>query len=462
MLLVILVVFTQCKKSPLPAIVPGNPPVTTPVTPPVVTPVTPVNTPVDTLKTLVGWWTTSDITTPVIDGSPTIYMANDGFFLSDRSNGVHWGLGKWQFIKDSLDITQHKGNYFFTHDRFAIQKLTADTLQVTDKGKHTTVFHRVNLPAISSKPLNTVVDIPSGGLGAMTMDKDGNIYYVTDGNLYKLSPDGTIINTAIKDFFYEGFNQYSSFSIDGKGNIYYVYFNSGIKKISLTDKTVSIYNRVAGADLGLLTTNKQGEIYFCTSEGYIKKIDLNNNITIIAGKGNYTRTYSGDGGLAVNATIAPVGAITTDSQGNIYFGDIFGCIRKITVSTGIITTVAGNGTLGNTGEGGLATAASISFIGGIFVNSNGDIFLICGVSMIKKITASTGIITTIAGYEADWNINTSSGSFGYAGPAEHATATSVRAKSIVADASGNVYVTNVVDHIGATANYFALCKIDGN
>ena len=77
--------------------------------------------------------------------------------------------------------------------------------------------------------------------------------------------------------------------------------------------------------------------------------------------GNGTTGYSGDGGLATKAELCAPEDVTVDSAGNIYIAD--SCnnrIRKVTVSTGIITTVAGDGTGGYSGDGGQATSAELS------------------------------------------------------------------------------------------------------
>lgn len=152
-------------------------------------------------------------------------------------------------------------------------------------------------------------------------------------------------------------------------------------------------------------------------------------ITTIAGDGYYGDT--GDGGLSLDAQVGQPWSVAVDSAGNTYVGDIgFDVVRKIEASTGIITTVAGNGTLGYSGDGGLATNAQISRPYGIAVDSSGNLY-IAGGNAVRKVAASTGIITTIAG-------GASNGFSGDGGPATSALLCDV--SSVAVDTAGNIYI----------------------
>ncbi len=116
-------------------------------------------------------------------------------------------------------------------------------------------------------------------------------------------------------------------------------------------------------------------------------------------------------------------------QGNVYFVDNYR-IRKVTVSTGIITTIAGNGVSTFGGDGGAATSASMG-PGGVAFDSSGNVYLSdCNNHRIRKITISTGIINTIAGTGA----TTFSGDGGAA-----TSATVSQPKGVALDAAGNHY-----------------------
>ena len=111
--------------------------------------------------------------------------------------------------------------------------------------------------------------------------------------------------------------------------------------------------------------------------------------------------YSGDGGLAIAANINyPYGIVLDSSSSDVYFSDSSNFrIRKITKSTGIITTVAGTGVSGYSGDAGLATAAKIGTVLGLALDSSsGNIYIAdSGNYVIRMITKSTGIISTVAG-----------------------------------------------------------------
>jgi hypothetical protein len=135
-------------------------------------------------------------------------------------------------------------------------------------------------------------------------------------------------------------------------------------------------------------------------------------INTIAGNG--PGSYSGDGEAATSAELYYPNGVTVDSAGNIYFADQASCvIRKVTVSTGVISTVAGNGTPGYSGDGGAATSAELNSPGGVAVDSIGNIYIADSSNFrIRKVTVSTGIISTVAGdggrgYSGDGGLATS-------------------------------------------------------
>jgi trimeric autotransporter adhesin len=156
-------------------------------------------------------------------------------------------------------------------------------------------------------------------------------------------------------------------------------------------------------------------------------------ITTIAGGGT---SGLGDGGAATAAQLAhPIG-IAIDGAGNLYIADRDNnLIRKVTVS-GVITTIAGTGLAGNTGDGGPATAAQIDHPYGVAVDFSGNVYFTGGngsSNRVRKINTA-GIITTIAG----------NGVGGFGGDNGPATLAELSAPTCVAvDASGNVYITDI-------------------
>jgi len=94
-------------------------------------------------------------------------------------------------------------------------------------------------------------------------------------------------------------------------------------------------------------------------------------ISTIAGTG--TASYSGDNGPATSAAINGPHGIDIDSNGNVYFNDLFNHrVRKITASTGIITTYAGTGTASYGGDGGVASSAGLYNPNGLCLDTSGN------------------------------------------------------------------------------------------
>ena len=111
-------------------------------------------------------------------------------------------------------------------------------------------------------------------------------------------------------------------------------------------------------------------------------------------------------------------------------------IRKVNLTTGIITTVAGNGTQAFSGDGGPATAAEINYPKGLALDAAGDIFFADSDNQrIREVNAVTGNITTVAG----------NGTLGYNGDGMAATAAELTSRAVALDASGNLYIADQVE-----------------
>ena len=186
-----------------------------------------------------------------------------------------------------------------------------------------------------------------------------------------------------------------------------------------------------------VAVDASGNVYIADAgNNRIRKIAVSSGmITTVVGTG--AAGYSGDGGAATGAELWDPLGITFDSAGNLYIADTQNSvIREVASSTGIITTVAGNGFPGYSGDGGPATSAQLEFWGpgAIAFDSSGNLYIAdTDNQVVRKVTVSSGTISTIAG----------DGSAGYAG--DNGPATSAELNYPVAlsvDAAGNVYMTS--------------------
>lgn len=120
-------------------------------------------------------------------------------------------------------------------------------------------------------------------------------------------------------------------------------------------------------------------------------------IQTVAGTG--VKGYAGDGGPALQALLSEPFMCAFDAQGNVYIAEATNhCVRRIDRATGIITTVAGTGVAGYSGDGGLATRATLNQPYALQIDTNGDIYIVDRLNAaIRKVEAATGIITTVAG-----------------------------------------------------------------
>jgi streptogramin lyase len=206
------------------------------------------------------------------------------------------------------------------------------------------------------------------------------------------------------------------------------------------------------ANLGFITgiaVDKSDNIYFVDgAANVVRKVDRSTgNITTVAGTFLGFNVidptpFKGDGGPAIEAHLNVPYGVAVDAAGNIYITDNGNSIvRKVNVSTGIITTIAGKpGVFGYSGDGGLATAAVLANPYDVAVDKNNNIYIVDSQNFaIRKIDAVTGIITTVAGSGPDHQ--------GYAGDNGPATSAHLNSpQGIAVDNDGNLYIVDSGNH----------------
>ena len=178
-----------------------------------------------------------------------------------------------------------------------------------------------------------------------------------------------------------------------------------------------------------IAVDSAGNVYIAdTYNNRVRKVS-NGVITTVAGNG--TPGFSGDNGPATSAQIAQPFGLAVDSAGNLYFPDhVHDSIRK--VSGGVITTVAGNGTFGYSGDNGPATSAQLGGPYGVAVDTAGSLYIGDAVNnRVRKV--SNGVITTVAG-------NGMIGFGGDNGPAANAQLSYPYGVSV--DAAGDLYIAD--------------------
>jgi sugar lactone lactonase YvrE len=201
-----------------------------------------------------------------------------------------------------------------------------------------------------------------------------------------------------------------------------------------------------------LAFDSSGSLYFADfGNARVRRISPQGTITTVAGNGQRVPAgltgnglgyspagpfSSGDGGPAIHATFNRLGAIATDTTGNLYVSDSRGNrIRKIG-SDGVVRTFAGTGQPGYSGDGGPALEASFFGVGPLSLDSNGDLYVVTADSRVRKITQA-GIIQLVAGTGTGTGLDRAQGD---GGPAINATLN--EPGGVAFDGKGNTYIAD--------------------
>ena len=305
----------------------------------------------------------------------------------------------------------------------------------------------------SAQPVTVAnTTIPAGYIGTVA----GSQYDSFEGSSCQLTGDG---GPALSAFLCLPFGVF----VDGSEDIFVAdYANFAIRKV-VPAGTISTVAGTLGADCetyattgcgdGAAATSAQlnypsgvtlnsGNIFIADTEDFVVREVTGGNIQRFAG--NAFQAYSGDGGLPTKAELNNPGTVFVDLSGNVFIADTSNSvIREIVASTGDITTVAGNGTAGYSGDTGPATSAELNFPQGVFVDSAGDIFIADSANnVIREVVASSGKIQTVVG----------NGTAGFVDDVAPLLAELDDPYAVAVDISGNIFIADNANDVIRVVN----------
>jgi len=386
-----------------------------------------------------------------VDRAGNLYFSDSGNFRVRKvSNGVITtvaGTGTRGYTGDGGPATNAQLN---APGATAVD--SAGNLYFVDSEFTVNVGSFTRLLKVSNGMLTSVVTGPFGELNtalALAADAAGNLF-IADSAFHGVLELSNGLVTAVAGNGTSGFSgdggpptsaqlsESFGIAVDSTGALYIADSdNRRIRKVS-----GGVINTVAGngsvsfsgdnsppssaqlnAPVGV-ALDPAGNLYFADTQNYRVRKVSNGLITTVAGNG--IPGSSGDAGLAISAQLSPR-AVAVDATGNLYIADSTHNVVRV-VSNGVITTLAGNGTAGFSGDGGPATGAQLNAPSGIAVDAAGNVYIADTQNFrVRKI--SNGVITTFAG---------GGSALGDNGPPTNAQLN--EPADVAVDAAGNVYI----------------------
>jgi hypothetical protein len=237
----------------------------------------------------------------------------------------------------------------------------------------------------------------------------------------------------------------ATITVQGSGQVYLDFYNGGTDvdsspvTLSSTPQTLTVTTTaVAGGapQFQVRTPAAESAVNVLAYGGTITGTAVTGDTKVVAG--TTKAGYSGDGGPGDKAKVDYPSGVAVSSSGDIYIADTGNNVIREVTPAGIISTVAGNGKAGYTGNGGLATDAELNAPQSVAVNSAGDLFIAdTGNNVIREVTPA-GKISTVAG----------DGTAGYAGNGGPATAAELcQPEGVAATASGDLFIADTCNNV---------------
>lgn len=320
-----------------------------------------------------------------------------------------------------------------------------------------------SIPNHLSSDIQYATEVSLNHPAGIEFDDSGNLYFAGGmmHKIFRVDQSGiisTIAGTGMSGFYGEGlpalqayFNLPQKVCFDPSGNLYIAdSHNYRIRKIDSTGMISTVAGRGGMqveineesavlsniGDVNSIVFDQNGNLFICNyNESVILKLDQFGTLQQYAGIGK--EGYSGDGGPAIQAALYHPTDIAIDRDDNLYIVDQGNqCIRMVD-QNGMIHTIAGNGKVGENGDGGQAIHANLSYPRGVFIDKENNLFIADYQNhRIRKVNSS-GIITTIAG----------NGKRGNSGDGGLATLAELNNPIHVSkDHKGNVYITEKGNH----------------
>ena len=336
-----------------------------------------------------------------------------------------------------------------------IRKVSANGIIITVAGNGNSGFS-----GDGGQATNAMLSYPSG----ITVDASGNLLIADENNnrVRQVTTNG-LISTIVGNSDGDGalavkatLSVPASVAVDGAGELFIAdQGNQRIRKVG-TDGAITTVagngnsgysgdggpavNAMLSSPVGL-ATDATGDLFIADQgNNCVRKVGTNGVITTVAGNGRYG--YSGDGGPAINAMLAIPTGVAEDSGGNLYIADLGNNRIRMVRTNGVIVTVAGNGEsgygYGYSGDGGMATNAMLSVPAGTAVDASGNLYIADARNNCIREVLTNGTITTVAG----------NGNQGYSGDGGLAVnATLFDPFAVAVDAAGNLYVADQVNNV---------------